>query len=125
MGTNFMNGLLVRVGADLSKGGGSWNGPVRQESHEFVYVPIPETAPIHPGMEKPYSTLTPILARFSVELPRHLRTRYMHLDPDFAFVTYGDQGERAKQLARLGSGDAIVFYAGLANTSKVPKLIYA
>jgi hypothetical protein len=49
----------------------------------------------------------------------------MHLDPDFAFVTYGDQGERAKQLARLGSGDAIVFYAGLANTGKVPKLIYA
>jgi hypothetical protein len=38
----------------------------------------------------------------------------MHLDPDFSHLTYGDRGERAKQLrTHLGSGDLIVFYAAL------------
>lgn len=51
-----VNALLVRVGADLSAGGGLWNGPVDTRSNEFVYVPIPETKPVHVGMEKPYQS---------------------------------------------------------------------
>ncbi len=121
-----MNGLLVRVGADLSPGGGSWNGPVDAISGEFVYVAIPENSPVYAGMEKPYSTLAPVLAKFGVELPPHLRMRHMHLDPDFEHLTYGDQGERAKQLrANLRGGDLIVFYAGLADTSGAAQLVYA
>lgn len=120
-----MNGLLVRVGADLSPGGGSWNGPVHAGSGDFVYVAIPENSPIHPGMERPYSILTPTLAKFGIELPAHLRMRHMHLDPDFEYLTYGDQGERAKQLrANLHGGDLIVFYAGLADTSGAAELVY-
>jgi hypothetical protein len=50
----------------------------------------------------------------------------MHLDPDFAHLTYGDQGERAKQLrAQLQPGDLIVFYAGLADIRSATKLVYA
>jgi len=50
----------------------------------------------------------------------------MHLDPDFEHLTYGDQGERAKQLrANLRGGDLIVFYAGLADTSGAAQLVYA
>lgn len=101
-----VNGLLVRVGADRSAGGGSWNGPVDRASGEFVYVAIPENSPVYPGIEKPYSMLTPMLARFGVRLPPHLQMRHMHLDPDFEHLTYGDQGERARQLrANLSAGD--------------------
>jgi uncharacterized membrane protein (Fun14 family) len=121
-----MNGLLVRVGADLSVGGGSWNGPVDSSTGEFVYVPIPESAPVHPGLEKPYGELELKLATSGVELPAHLRTRHMHLDPDFEHLTYGDQGERAKQLRdNLRIGDLIVFYAGLADRHSSNRLVYA
>ncbi len=120
-----MNALLVRVGADRSPGGGSWNGPVDSKSRDFAYIAIPETNPVHVGMEKPYSTLASVLARFQVGLPAYLRFQHMHLDPDFAHLTYGDQGERAKQLRKLHANDTIVFYAGLADVRGMAKLVYA
>jgi hypothetical protein len=50
----------------------------------------------------------------------------MHLDPDFTHLTYGDQGERAKQLcSKLSCGDMIAFYAGLADVHDNRKLVYA
>lgn len=119
-----MNGLLVRVGADHSSG--SWNGPVDLASRKFAYVSIPESRPIHPGYEKPYAALIPTLVQFGAELPPHLRASHMHLDPDFERLTYGDQGERAKQLRNnLAAGDLIVFYAGLADISGGAGLVYA
>jgi hypothetical protein len=41
-----MRCLLVRVGADLSVGGGSWNAPVDSTSYEFAYVAIPGTSTV-------------------------------------------------------------------------------
>ena len=121
-----MNGLLVRVGADLSGGGGSWNGPVDSTTNDFAYVAIPESSAIHQGFEKPYSSLAPALQQFKVGIPAHLANRHMHLDPDFAYLTYGDQGERAKQLrAQLEPGDLIVFYGGLADIRPNSGLVYA
>jgi hypothetical protein len=121
-----MNGLLVRVGADLSSGGGSWNGPIDCASGSFTYVAIPESRPLHAGLEKPYNALSPALASFGVSLPATLATRHMHLDPDFEHLTYGDQGERAKQLkSNLDAGDLIVFYAGLSDVRGSRQLIYA
>jgi hypothetical protein len=121
-----VNALLVRVGADSSPGGGSWNGPVDGESGDFAYVAIPETSPVHIGMEKPYNTLTSVLARFRDELPPYLRLQHMHLDPDFTHLTYGDRGERAKQLhASLHANDIIVFYAGLVDVRGAAELVYA
>jgi hypothetical protein len=120
--------LLVRVAADSSEFGGSWNGPVDSRSHEFVYVPIPEKekTTVHPGLEKPFSALEPVLARFGVGLPGRLRERHMHLDPDFTHLTYGDSRQRAKQLRdKLRAGDRIVFYAGLADVRAAPRLVYA
>jgi hypothetical protein len=117
-----MKGLLVRVGADSSSG--SWNGPIDTVSRKFAYVAIPESSPVHPGLEKPYAALTPVLTQFGVEVPPHLRARHMHLDPDFERLTYGDQGERAKQLqSNLGEGDLVVFYAGLAD-QRAAQLVY-
>ena len=121
-----MNALLVRVGADLSVGGGSWNGPVDTWTGGFAYVAIPETSPVHAGMEKPYSALAPVLSKFGVDLPAHLRGGHMHLDPDFEHLTYGDQRERAKQLrTKLRSGDLMIFYAGLADIRSGAALVYA
>lgn len=121
-----MNALLVRVGADSSPGGGSWNSPVDTKTGRFVYAAIPETRPVHPGMERPYADLEPLLFKSGIRLPAHLRLQHMHLDPDFKYLTYGDQGERAKQLARkLGKGDIVALYAGLADLRGGQRLIYA
>jgi hypothetical protein len=50
----------------------------------------------------------------------------MHLDPDFDHLTYGDQGERAKQIcSKLGPGDLLVFYAGLQSVARAVGLVYA
>lgn len=121
-----MNALLVRVGADLSVGGNSWNGPVNSHTRSFAYVAIPETHEVHAGMERPYGALAATLSTFGVELPPHLRGRHMHLDPDFAHLTYGDTRHKAKQLSQtLRPGDMIVFYAALRDTLSSRRLIYA
>ena len=50
----------------------------------------------------------------------------MHLDPDFEYVTYGDQGERARQLREhLQRGDLIVFYAAFQDIRDRRPLVYA
>jgi Nucleotide modification associated domain 3 len=121
-----VNALLCRVGTDQSIGGGSWNGPVDTQSGNFVYVAIPETRPVHAGLEKPYSVLAPVLSTFGMSLPPHLHAQHMHLDPDFDHLTYGDQGERAKQLrANLSGGDLLIFYAGLSDVRTKTRLVYA
>jgi hypothetical protein len=121
-----LNALLVRVGADQSAGGGHWNGAINGESREFVYVAIPESAPLHSGYEQPYLNLSATLESFGHPLPPHLLARYMHLDPDFGQLTYGDQGERGRQLrARLQPGDWLVFYASLVDVRRRGPLVYA
>jgi hypothetical protein len=93
-----VNALLCRVGADQSLKGGSWNGLVDKETGKFLYVAIPESRSVKTWMEKPYSALTSKILEFGGTLPPQLYQRHMHLDPDFDYLTYGDQGERAKQL---------------------------
>ena len=116
--------LLVRVGADQSAPGGGFNAPVDTATGEFVYVGIPETQPVVAGWEHPYARLADKLARLGTPLPASLRDRNMHLDPDFAHGTYGDHGRRAAQLARLGRGDMVLFYAGL-RAIRERTLVYA
>lgn len=121
-----MKALLVRVGADQSDGGGNWNGPADSKSGDFAYVAIPEDRRIRPGYVRPYSLVTPALRRFDYSLPPHLEGKVMHLDPDFDHRTYGDQGQRAAQiLSKVGAGDLLVFYAGLADVHPNSHLIYA
>jgi hypothetical protein len=123
----WMNALLVRVGADQSRGGGFWNGLVDSQSGKFAYVSIPENSAVHPGTKKPYSTLELVFSKFGTSIPPDLRTRHKHLDPDFEHLTYGDAGERAKQLRKHLSSprDLIVFYAGLRDVAGRRELVYA
>lgn len=121
-----MKALLVRVGADQSDGGGNWNGPTDGATNEFAYVPIPETGPICPDMACPYSFINEAVQAFGFSIPDWLTSRNMHLDPDFEHLTYGDQGQRAVQIKqKLGSGDLLVFYAGLCDVRPQPNLAYA
>jgi hypothetical protein len=121
-----MNALLVRVGADLTGSGGRWNGPFDSSTNEFVYVAIPESKEVPETLQKPYSTLASALQRFGQPLPNHLVGQHMHLDPDFDHLTYGDQGQRARQLAeQLNPGDWLVFYASLADVADHGQLVYA
>jgi hypothetical protein len=54
----------------------------------------------------------------------------MHLDPDFDYLTYGDQGydkgARGSQIMnKVGPGDLLVFYAGLRDIRPSAHLVYA
>jgi hypothetical protein len=121
-----MRGLLVRVAADQSEGGGYWNGPVDAATNRFAYVAIPETQQVHRGLNKPYSAFSSALTALGSSLPPSLAAANMHLDPDFDHLTYGDQGERARQIRnKLGPGDLLVFYAGLRSTAHTVGLVYA
>jgi hypothetical protein len=121
-----MKGLLVRVGVDQAYG--YWNGPINPDSKDFCYVPIPqEKSDFRLGYERSYQETHSGLERFGLELPKQLVGQYMHLDPDFKELTYGDQGKRAKRIQNeLGLGDFIVFYASLKPISDCEhKLLYS
>jgi hypothetical protein len=120
-----VRGLLVRVGVDLTFGG--WNAPVDPDTGAFVYVSIPEDARFARGMATPYrGVAAPLRAFGGVALPGHLRRRNMHLDPDFARLSYGDRARRGRDLARFERGDVVVFYAGLRPVRPCAhRLVYA
>lgn len=131
-----MKGLLIRVGVDHSYGG--WNAPADPKSGRFVYVPIPDSVgkKYHPEHARRYEENLPALENFAAGLgldlktnlgfPRGLLKRFMHLDPDFQYLTYGDNGERrGTQLNNLQEGDLLVFYAGLRSVERNDQLIYA
>ena len=97
--------ILLRVGIDQTFG--KWNAPMRVSDLTYDYYPIPENAPIRPGLGVRYDDCAGRLA-----FPEHLRGRLAHLDPDFRHLTYGDRGTKGAQIAnRLKPGDLIVFYA--------------
>jgi hypothetical protein len=119
-----MKGLLVRVGVDNTYG--HWNAPVDEATGRFMYVPIPERVglPFHPNLERRYDEVLPALNQFcktytcdlhaDLRFPRDLIRHPMHLDPDFAELTYGDDGgRRGAEMVGMDEGDLLVFYAGL------------
>ncbi|MEP7246428.1 MAG: hypothetical protein ABI885_22490, partial [Gammaproteobacteria bacterium] len=117
-----MNGLLVRVGIDSTCG--EWNAPVRDDG-EFAYVPIPEGRDCHPGLARSYDEYVSAVHRCGVELPPSLLGDHTHLDPDFEFLTFGDQGQRGRRIAELEPGDLLAFYAGLRPVNSRGFLQYA
>jgi hypothetical protein len=108
-----MRGLLVRVGIDSACG--AWNAPVDLTTGNFVYVPIPESRPLRRGTERNYDKLARPLANLGTTLPTACKGKPSHLDPDFEFLTYGDQGSRAERIREVLAcgGGFIAFYAGL------------
>jgi hypothetical protein len=120
-----MKALLVRVGIDSSDEG-HWNAPVDTASEFFAYVPIVEIQPNRRGFRRFYGEIEPALRKLDCSLPAHLVERRMHLDPDFEALTYGDQGQRAKQICKLQQDDMLVFYASLRDCADHhARLVYA
>jgi hypothetical protein len=106
-----VKGLLVRVGIDSSDG--RWNAPVRESAGEFAHVTITETKHVRPTLGRTYDEFVPAVARCGSSLPERLLNHATHLDPDFAHLTYGDQGQRGRSISRLQRGDLLAFFAGL------------
>ena len=93
----------------------------------LLTVPIPDGEQ-HRNYATPYTSVMGAIAQFAnVQIPEALRTRMMHLDPDFEQLTYGDNGaRRGRRIAALGAGDFIAFFASLRPTRPVAhNLVYA
>lgn len=120
-----MKGLLVRVGIDSTDG--QWNAPILQNSNEFVYITITDSKPMRDGLATSYNEFVRPLSAIGVSLPLHLQSKNTHLDPDFKYLTYGDQGQRAKQISSyLSTGDLLVFFSSFKPLDEPKKpLVYA
>ena len=130
-----MKGLLVRCGIDSEYG--HWNAPYDPVTHEFIYMPIPEHHEFLPGLETIYDEIIPDLKRFAdskhlhihndLGFPKILLGYGMHLDPDFAHLTYGDNGQKlGMEVTKLERGDFLAFYTGLKPVYTVKdRLVYA
>lgn len=128
-----MKAILVRVGVDHSYG--AWNAPMDPRTGRFVFVPIPDAATkiYAPGNARKYSEIDPAIREFAtacgvlgLRCPDALQQFNMHLDPDFDYLTYGDNGtRRGVGIAKLDTGDILAFYAGLRSIVLPKQLIYA
>jgi hypothetical protein len=117
--------LLIRVGADSTPLGGSWNPPMDSRTGEFAYVPILEECDTRADLRTGYDDAAKACARFGCTLPGRLQRQTSHLDPDFAALTYGDQKSRANQISsKLAGGDLIAFYASFQDVATAT-LVYA
>jgi hypothetical protein len=117
-----MRGLLVRVGIDSTCG--EWNGPARRETGDFAYVPIPEGKPLRRGLARYYREFSDATRACGSEIPQSYCSSPTHLDPDFEYLTFGDQGQRGRRIQVLDSGDVLAFYAGLRAVED-GRLVYA
>ena len=143
-----MKAVLVRVGIDQTKINQAkmlgidqtteckgWNAPVNTEKWEFAYVPILEdeakgTKKIRPGCEVSYNEFKDPCEKLDMVLPPRFDDKCAHLDPDFRYLTYGDQYNKGAHLIKLKlkEDDILAFYAGLAPPDaeqKRGKLIYS
>jgi hypothetical protein len=129
-----MKGLLIRIGIDSEFGG--WNSPCDVKTNEFLYIPIPENQDVKQEFITKYDALIPLINKFAIQhgvdfsslsFPYDLYGKNMHMDPDFAFLTYGDNSVgRGSRLAELSPGDFIVFYSSFKPVSiTTEKFVYA
>ncbi len=132
-----MKVILVRVGIDSGEKSGGWNAPVNS-NNEFAYVPILEDEgrgkgirkkkPFRPGYKTTYKEFKTQCEKFGEEHELTPKSDCCHLDPDFRYLTYGDEGRKGKQLEnlKLVKNDILAFYAGLKPPNAGPgKLVQA
>ena len=108
-----MSVVLLRVGIDLGAGG--IYAPLFADG-SFEYIPIPDPFGRDErtyGNTKGQRTGVPLIRYFPAQRQIRMRDQAMHVDPEFETFTYGDPGSSKRGIARLGTGDLLVFYAGL------------
>lgn len=103
-----MKAMLLRVGID--KGTDGTLAPLFKDG-SFEYIPISES---FPTVELTYRDVIGRSGRpLSDFLPKSIRGRQMHFDPEFKTCTYGDSTSKINFLVKLEKDDLLVFYAGL------------
>jgi hypothetical protein len=118
-----MKGLLIRVGIDSTDG--NWNAPAKTVTREFVYLTIEEHRPLR-AAPRLYDEFEAAVSHFGAQMPTRLKGRATHLDPDFASLTYGDQGSRGRAISRLTKGDFLAFFSALRPIDSAgAELVYA
>lgn len=126
------NGLLMRVGIDQTFGG--YNAPINPNTNDYMYLPIPQgNDDFKSGMRTSYDALLSNFASWcqkndtSIIFPPNLNGMSCHLDPDFDFLTYGDQATgRGLRVGELKEGDFVAFFASFNPIKKCDQnLIYA
>lgn len=125
-------GLLMRVGIDQTFG--RYNAPINPSTNDYLYMPIPQgNDSFKSGMETTYEDLRPAFSSWcqkngaELEFPTHLEGLGCHLDPDFDYSTYGDQGTgRGLRVGDLSKGDFLAFFASFKPTRSCGHhLVYA
>lgn len=110
-----MNIVLLRVGID--SGCGKTQGPLfKNGSFEFIPIPeefIPKNQENRKGLKTYGNTKGRCGKPFIDFLPRRLKEKVFHNDPEFTAFTYGDPTSLKGRLRKLERGDLLVFYAGL------------
>jgi hypothetical protein len=122
---NSIRGLLVRVGIDSSCG--AWNAPCDARSRSFAYIPIPESKEQYPPLATSFDEFKHSVGKLNAIFPTALQGQATHLDPDFCYLTYGDQGQRAARIRSTVSesdNSFLVFYASLRDV-QTSALVYA
>lgn len=122
-----MKGILLRVGADQTPAGGRWNAPVDPQSWRYAYVPIAAGEDQHEHIAPcpTFALFEPRVASLDVALPQELTNVKVHLDPDFASLTYGEpylssngrRASRGRLIQSLDEGDFIAFFAAFRPTA--------
>ena len=118
-------GLLVRVGIDSSCG--RWNAPCDIQSRSYTYIPITESKAQHPSLATSYDEFERSVINLSAVFPAALHGQGTHLDPDFRYLSYGDQGQRAARIRTIISesdNSFLVFYVSLRDV-QTSALVYA
>lgn len=122
----------MRVGIDQTFG--RYNAPINPSTNDYLYMPIPQGNEFFKsGMETTYEDLRSEFGLWSrkndanLEFPKHLDGLGCHLDPDFDYSTYGDQGTgRGLRVGHLKEGDFLAFFASFKPTKDcVHRLVYA
>ena len=105
-----MKAMLLRVGID--KGTDGALAPIFTDG-SFEYIPLSEKN-INTLEKKTFSNTKGLNEKYFTQyLPKKIKDRKLHFDPEFETFTYGDQTVKRNYLLKLEKGDLLVFYAGL------------
>jgi hypothetical protein len=89
---------------------------MRVTSGEFAYVTITENVnrQLRSNLARYYDEFVSATVSFGERLPTSLLGTPTHLDPDFEYLRYGDQGQRGKRIVTLlEAEDLLAFFAAL------------
>jgi hypothetical protein len=129
---NNRKGLLIRVGIDQTYG--NYNAPLNPRTNDYMYLPIPQGKDTFIlDLETTYAAALPYFETWcqtnntKIKFPEHLENETCHLDPDFDYLTYGDQATgRGLRVGDLKKGDFIAFFASFKPITPCEhNLIYA